>query len=165
MHSSSSPSKLSALSPSLSLYHLFALLPSSKSFFRFVCLVCVYGRKPSSNSKPHKANDMGWEAIQELRDRDGAVGLSHFKLVKRLGCGDIGSVYLCELRGTDCYFAMKVRQKLSREMSFSSTMLLSVAFDGILQSVCEKLAGFRPSQGREGGIVSFFLSLTCWRCR
>ncbi|CAM6025851.1 unnamed protein product [Sphagnum balticum] len=67
--------------------------------------------KPSSNSKPHKANDMGWEAIQELRDRDGAVGLSHFKLVKRLGCGDIGSVYLCELRGTDCYFAMKVMDK------------------------------------------------------
>jgi len=79
-------------------------------------------RKPSSNSKPHKSNDMGWEAIQALRARDGAVGLSHFKLLRRLGCGDIGSVYLCELRGTDCYFAMKVmdkgalatRKKLSR---------------------------------------------------
>jgi len=66
-------------------------------------------RKPS-NSKPHckAANDMGWEAIQELRDRDGAVGLNHFKLIRRLGCGDIGSVYLSELRGTSCYFAMKV---------------------------------------------------------
>jgi protein-serine/threonine kinase len=52
---------------------------------------------------------MGWEAIQALRARDGIVGLSHFKLLRRLGCGDIGSVYLCELRGTDCYFAMKVR--------------------------------------------------------
>ena len=51
---------------------------------------------------------MGWEAIQALKARDGAVGLSHFKLLRRLGCGDIGSVYLCELRGTDCYFAMKV---------------------------------------------------------
>jgi len=51
---------------------------------------------------------MGWEAIQTLRARDGTVGLSHFKLLRRLGCGDIGSVYLCELRGTDCYFAMKV---------------------------------------------------------
>lgn len=80
-------------------------------------------RKPS-NSKPHckAANDMGWEAIQELRERDGAVGLNHFKLIRRLGCGDIGSVYLCELRGTSCYFAMKVmdkgalaiRKKLSR---------------------------------------------------
>jgi hypothetical protein len=69
----------------------------------------VFCRKPS-NSKPHckAANDMGWEAIQELRERDGAVGLNHFKLIRRLGCGDIGSVYLCELRGTSCYFAMKV---------------------------------------------------------
>lgn len=80
-----------------------------------VLLVCVLilalvprSRKPISNSKPHKSNDMGWEAIQALRTRDGAVGLSHFKLLRRLGCGDIGSVYLCELRGTDCYFAMKV---------------------------------------------------------
>ncbi|KAG0567577.1 hypothetical protein KC19_7G145000 [Ceratodon purpureus] len=82
----------------------------------------VLQRKPSNNSKPHKSNDMGWEAIQALRARDGTVGLSHFKLLRRLGCGDIGSVYLCELRGTDCYFAMKVmdkgalatRKKLSR---------------------------------------------------
>jgi serine/threonine protein kinase len=79
-------------------------------------------RKPSSNSKPHKSNDMGWEAIQALRARDGIVGLSHFKLLRRLGCGNIGNVYLCKLRGTDCYFAMKVmdkgalatRKKLSR---------------------------------------------------
>lgn len=71
-------------------------------------------RKPSSNSKPHKSNDMGWEAIQALRARDGAVGLSHFKLLRRLGCGDIGSVYLCELRGTDCYFAMKVAEILGQ---------------------------------------------------
>ena len=70
----------------------------------------LWHRKPSSNSKPHKSNDMGWEAIQALRARDGAVGLSHFKLLRRLGCGDIGSVYLCELRGTDCYFAMKVAE-------------------------------------------------------
>lgn len=79
-------------------------------------------RKPNSNSKPHKSNDINWEAIQALRARDGSLGLSHFKLLRRLGCGDIGSVYLCELRGMDCYFAMKVmdksalatRKKLSR---------------------------------------------------
>lgn len=74
----------------------------------------LWHRKPSSNSKPHKSNDMGWEAIQALRARDGAVGLSHFKLLRRLGCGDIGSVYLCELRGTDCYFAMKVAEILGQ---------------------------------------------------
>jgi protein-serine/threonine kinase len=78
-------------------------------FFFLLNKIQVFCRKPS-NSKPHckAANDMGWEAIQELRDRDGAVGLNHFKLIRRLGCGDIGSVYLSELRGTSCYFAMKV---------------------------------------------------------
>ncbi|KAK6149621.1 hypothetical protein DH2020_017146 [Rehmannia glutinosa] len=34
-------------------------------------------------------------------------------LLKRLGCGDIGSVYLAELSGTNCYFAMKVMDKAS----------------------------------------------------
>lgn len=65
----------------------------------------------SSVNKPHKANDLRWEAIQVVRARDGVLGLSHFRLLKRLGCGDIGSVYLSELSGTKCYFAMKVMDK------------------------------------------------------
>lgn len=65
----------------------------------------------SSINKPHKANDMRWEAIQAVRARDGMLGLGHFRLLKRLGCGDIGSVYLSELSGTKCYFAMKVMDK------------------------------------------------------
>lgn len=67
----------------------------------------------SSTSKPHKANDSRWEAIQMIRTRDGMLGLSHFKLLKKLGCGDIGSVYLSELSGTKSYFAMKVMDKAS----------------------------------------------------
>lgn len=67
----------------------------------------------SSTSKPHKANDSRWEAIQIIRSRDGNLGLSHFKLLKKLGCGDIGSVYLSELSGTKSYFAMKVMDKAS----------------------------------------------------
>ncbi|KAJ8770299.1 hypothetical protein K2173_013253 [Erythroxylum novogranatense] len=65
----------------------------------------------SGISKPHKANDLRWEAIQAVRSKDGVMGLSHFRLLKRLGCGDIGSVYLSELSGTKCYFAMKVMDK------------------------------------------------------
>ena len=67
----------------------------------------------SSINKPHKANDLRWEAIQAVRARDGMLGLGHFRLLKRLGCGDIGSVYLSELSGTKCYFAMKVMDKSS----------------------------------------------------
>ncbi|PSR95520.1 Serine/threonine-protein kinase [Actinidia chinensis var. chinensis] len=67
----------------------------------------------TSVNKPHKANDSRWEAIQVVRTKDGALGLSHFRLLKRLGCGDIGSVYLSELSGTKSYFAMKVMDKAS----------------------------------------------------
>ncbi|CAN1146797.1 Serine/threonine-protein kinase D6PKL2 [Linum perenne] len=67
----------------------------------------------SGMNKPHKGNDVRWEAIQAVRAKDGVLGVSHFRLLKRLGCGDIGSVYLSELSGTKCYFAMKVMDKSS----------------------------------------------------
>lgn len=63
------------------------------------------------NYRPHKAHDAGWEAIRSLVSRDGSLGLGHFRFIQRLGSGDIGSVYLTELRGTGCYFAMKVMDK------------------------------------------------------
>ncbi|KAI5423323.1 serine/threonine-protein kinase D6PK [Lathyrus oleraceus] len=66
-----------------------------------------------SANKPHKGNDPRWNAILAVRLRDGILGMSHFRLLKRLGCGDIGSVYLSELSGTRCYFAMKVMDKAS----------------------------------------------------
>ncbi|KAI6706488.1 hypothetical protein NL676_009450 [Syzygium grande] len=66
-----------------------------------------------SANKPHKGNDPRWKAILAIRARDGILGMSHFRLLERLGCGDIGSVYLSELSGTRCYFAMKVMDKAS----------------------------------------------------
>ncbi|ONI19360.1 hypothetical protein PRUPE_3G274500 [Prunus persica] len=62
-------------------------------------------------SKPHKGNDMRWDAIQCVKAKDGDLGLGHFRLLKKLGCGDIGSVYLAELRGLGCLFAMKVMDR------------------------------------------------------
>ncbi|XP_022773673.1 protein kinase PVPK-1-like, partial [Durio zibethinus] len=61
--------------------------------------------------KPHKANDIRWEAIQVVRSRKGDLNFKHFRVLRRLGCGDIGSVYLSELTGTKTYFAMKVMDK------------------------------------------------------
>ncbi|OIV90326.1 hypothetical protein TanjilG_14724 [Lupinus angustifolius] len=65
----------------------------------------------SAMYKPHKANDIRWEAIQAVRARDGMLEMRHFRLLKKLGCGDIGSVYLAELSGTRTSFAMKVMNK------------------------------------------------------
>ncbi|GAB2290062.1 Serine/threonine-protein kinase d6pkl2 [Dionaea muscipula] len=66
-----------------------------------------------SANKPHKGNDHRWKAVLAIRVRDGILGMNHFRLLNRLGCGDIGSVYLSELSGTRCYFAMKVMDKAS----------------------------------------------------
>ncbi|KAJ4904249.1 Protein kinase superfamily protein [Raphanus sativus] len=69
-----------------------------------------------SLNKPHKGNnDPRWNAITAIRARDGVLGMGHFKLLRRLGCGDIGSVYLAELTGTRCVFAVKVMDKASLE--------------------------------------------------
>lgn len=65
--------------------------------------------------------------MSRLRLDQGRVGLDHFRLLKRLGSGDIGNVYLCQIRNPvvglpQCFYAMKVvdrealaiRKKLQR---------------------------------------------------
>ncbi|XP_059276883.1 protein kinase PINOID 2 [Lycium ferocissimum] len=71
----------------------------------------------SSNShKPHKSNQVPWELIKRVRVESGRIGLEHFRLLRRVGGGDLGSVYLCEIRNPvvglpQCYYAMKVVDK------------------------------------------------------
>ncbi|KAL6627332.1 hypothetical protein ACP70R_031058 [Stipagrostis hirtigluma subsp. patula] len=70
----------------------------------------------SCRHKPHKANQAEWEAIRRVRAAAGRVGLEHFRLVRRLGSGDLGNVYLCQLRepwssSSGCLYAMKVVDK------------------------------------------------------
>ncbi|KAJ1408708.1 Serine/threonine-protein kinase, active site [Sesbania bispinosa] len=60
--------------------------------------------------KPHTGGDVRWDAINMV-SKSGPLNLSHFRLLKRIGYGDIGSVYLVELRGTNAHFAMKVMDK------------------------------------------------------
>ncbi|XP_044473705.1 serine/threonine-protein kinase KIPK2-like [Mangifera indica] len=62
----------------------------------------------SCGSRPHMSKDVRWEAIRHVRVQNGALGLRHFSLLQKLGCGDIGTVYLAELIGTNCLFALKV---------------------------------------------------------
>ncbi|KAF9613265.1 hypothetical protein IFM89_006764 [Coptis chinensis] len=91
--------------------------------------VCSYSDQStlSCGHKPHKANQAAWEAMRRLRGETGRVGLDNFRLLRRVGSGDIGNVYLCQLRNTvvglpECFYAMKVvdrealafRKKLQR---------------------------------------------------
>ncbi|XP_059314835.1 serine/threonine-protein kinase D6PK-like [Lycium ferocissimum] len=61
-----------------------------------------------SGYRPHMSKDLRWEAIIGVQKQHGNIGLSHFKLIRKLGGGDIGNVYLSELTGTNCMFAVKV---------------------------------------------------------
>ncbi|KAE9599492.1 hypothetical protein Lal_00039525 [Lupinus albus] len=83
--------------------------------------------------KPHKANDIRWEAIQAIRVRDGMLEMRHFRLLKKLGCGDIGSVYLAELNGTRTCFAMKVMNKT--ELASRKKLVRAQTEREILQSL------------------------------
>ncbi|KAM7262718.1 hypothetical protein ACFE04_000401 [Oxalis oulophora] len=59
-------------------------------------------------NRPHMSKDERWEAIRHVRMQHGVLGLKHFNLLKKLGCGDIGTVYLAKLISTNCLFAIKV---------------------------------------------------------
>ncbi|KAK7243688.1 hypothetical protein RIF29_38498 [Crotalaria pallida] len=64
----------------------------------------------SATIRPHTGGDVRWDAVN-LVSRGGSLNFNHFRLLKRIGYGDIGSVYLAELRGTRAHFAMKVMDK------------------------------------------------------
>lgn len=61
--------------------------------------------------RPHTGGDVRWDAINNMVSKSGPLNVSHFRLLKRIGYGDIGSVYLAELKGTNAHFAMKVMDK------------------------------------------------------
>jgi len=64
---------------------------------------------PVPAARRHTGGDGRWEAI---RAAEPPLSLGHFRLLRRLGYGDIGSVYLVELRGGGgALFAMKVMDK------------------------------------------------------
>ncbi|OIV92530.1 hypothetical protein TanjilG_02293 [Lupinus angustifolius] len=64
----------------------------------------------SATIRPHTGGDVRWEAIN-MASRGSNLNLKDFRLLKRIGYGDIGSVYLVELKGTKAHFAMKVMDK------------------------------------------------------
>ncbi|KAK9669861.1 hypothetical protein RND81_13G159700 [Saponaria officinalis] len=64
--------------------------------------------RPSFCDRPHMSKDVRWEAVRYAKIQNGKLSLKNFSLLKKLGCGDIGTVYLTELIGTNCLFAIKV---------------------------------------------------------
>ncbi|XP_042513382.1 protein kinase PINOID-like [Macadamia integrifolia] len=69
------------------------------------------------NLKPHRSSDSAWEAIRlASSSRKDGLNYRDFKLVRRIGSGDLGHVYLCRLSSSctgegSCFYAMKVVDK------------------------------------------------------
>ena len=111
----------------------------------------------STINKPHKSNDSRWEAIQANRSRDRNLGLYHFRLFKRLGYEDIGSVHLAELGRTRNYFAIKVKDKGA--LASLEKLLRAQTERDILQSLDHQLIWdnqFRVFSLKPAFILSFF---------
>jgi len=77
----------------------------------------------SLSLKPHRSSDFAYSAIRSATfRRKSALTFRDFHLLRRIGAGDIGTVYLCRLRNgndkfnneendTCCFYAMKVVDK------------------------------------------------------
>ncbi|CAK9160268.1 unnamed protein product [Ilex paraguariensis] len=66
---------------------------------------------PNLHRRPHRKDDPHWSAIKTATNlsSDGTLHLRHLKLVRHLGTGDLGRVFLCRLRDNDhANFALKV---------------------------------------------------------
>jgi protein-serine/threonine kinase len=78
-------------------------------------LAASSGPLTSTTAKPHApSSDPCWSAIHRIRSESPALqlGLSDIRFAVRLGSGDIGSVYLAQLKSSDgCLFAAKVMDK------------------------------------------------------
>lgn len=71
--------------------------------------------------KPHRSSDFAYSAIRSATfGRKSGLTFRDFRLIRRIGSGDIGTVYLCCLRSSDdgeedgdypCFYAMKVVDK------------------------------------------------------
>ncbi|KAK1348941.1 putative LOV domain-containing protein [Heracleum sosnowskyi] len=62
-------------------------------------------------AKPHNRYSSRWMALHKITDSGERIGLNHFRPVRPLGFGDMGSVHLVELKGTGELFAMKAMEK------------------------------------------------------
>ncbi|CAN8259377.1 unnamed protein product [Cochlearia groenlandica] len=64
----------------------------------------------SSSTVNHRRQDPHWSSIQsaKLLSSDGNIHLRHLKLIRHLGTGNLGRVFLCNLRDSSAKFALKV---------------------------------------------------------
>ncbi|KAK1439711.1 hypothetical protein QVD17_05531 [Tagetes erecta] len=66
---------------------------------------------PNLHCRPHRRSDTNWSAIKAATNlsSDNTLHLHHLKLIRHVGSGNLGRVFLCRLRDNDhANFALKV---------------------------------------------------------
>ena len=91
-------------------------------------------RGSSVAAKPHRRNDLYWQAIDAVASAKRApLDVTDFDVVNTVGRGDVGTVNVVRLKGTRALFAMKVLVK--QEMLDRNKMHRVVTEDEILSSL------------------------------
>ncbi|GLT76259.1 hypothetical protein SLA2020_479290 [Shorea laevis] len=93
---------------------------SCSSFSRLSFELPIWRSSPENLTlKPHRSSDFAYSAIRSATfGRKAGLTCRDFRLHRRIGAGDIGTVYLCSLANGDenCYYAMKVVDKEALEL-------------------------------------------------
>ncbi|XP_042509451.1 serine/threonine-protein kinase WAG2-like [Macadamia integrifolia] len=86
---------------------------SARSSFTLSFNECRFSTS-TSEAHPHQRSDPHWSAINAATNlsSDGSLHLRHLKLVRHIGSGNLGRVFLCRLKDYDgANFALKVVDK------------------------------------------------------
>eukprot|EP01024_Parvocaulis_polyphysoides_P034245 TRINITY_DN30303_c1_g1_i1.p1 TRINITY_DN30303_c1_g1~~TRINITY_DN30303_c1_g1_i1.p1 ORF type:complete len:459 (-),score=88.11 TRINITY_DN30303_c1_g1_i1:7-1383(-) len=95
---------------------------SGKTFFKQIQSALQFMKVEASNPwdqletqtlllKPHQQMDQISQAIKQLIEKEGKIGLQHFRRIKQLGSGDVGVVDLVLMGKEDDRIAMKTLNK------------------------------------------------------
>ncbi|RZB73545.1 serine/threonine-protein kinase D6PKL1-like [Glycine soja] len=83
---------------------------SSTSDYRSISKEKNLSGSSCNGHRPHMSKHARWEAVHVIEQQHGHLSWRNFKVLKRLGRGDIGIVYLAQLIGTSSLFAVKVME-------------------------------------------------------
>lgn len=83
---------------------------SSTSDYRSISKEKNLSGSSYNGHRPHMSKHARWEAVHVIEQQHGHLSWRNFKVLKRLGRGDIGIVYLAQLIGTSSLFAVKVME-------------------------------------------------------
>ncbi|GLJ51704.1 hypothetical protein SUGI_1098890 [Cryptomeria japonica] len=73
--------------------------------------------------RPHHRKSAHWQAINAVLKKDKCLSQRHFNIIKRIGSGCAGFIFLTQLEESDLYFVLKVMNRAHLESINKSTSI------------------------------------------